>query len=78
MINAQSTMGSATFGQVVLDYIREHVGQATQNKPIGSISLLCLLEFLLRVSALTSPPPHPRNTHTMGCNLKYELNLSFL
>lgn len=71
-------MGSATFGQVVLDYIREHVGQATQNKPIGSISSLSLLEFLLRAPALTPLPPSSRNTHTMGCNLKYEINLSFL
>lgn len=61
-------MGSATFGQVVVGYIREHVGQATQNKPIGSISSLSLLEFLLRVPALT--PPYTRaRTHTMRCNL---------
>lgn len=51
-------MGSATFGQVVVDYIREFVGQATQNKPIGSISSLSLLEFLLQVPALTPPTTH--------------------
>lgn len=58
-------MGSATFGQVVVGYMRACWAKATQNKPIGSISSLSLLEFLLRVPALT-PPPY---THTMRCNL---------
>lgn len=55
-------MGSATFRQVVMGYIRELVGQATQNKPIGNISSLSLLEFLLRVPSLT-PPTHTHTHH---------------